>query len=302
MPTSPNSIETLLTLTHALVLRARSDARGQRQGIHPLSRRGASNEFREHKAYAPLDDVRRLDWKAYARQDKRYVKLFQDETQLDVHLIIDASGSMNYGEGLESKWLAAHQLALGLMELAHAQGDSVRATWWQGAHDSEALITPAHIAHHSQALLQHYVACAPQGRLTLRQMLCEPVIKRGGLHIVISDFLDASVGHAEPSLAQMLHTLRLRECEVWLCHIQHRDERDLPWRGAQRLSSMEEISAPPLNVDSDALRTQFKARTDQHRAFIDEQAKAGGAHHQLFWTDEALAPPLIALLNHNLKH
>src|SRR6266511_4337266 len=79
-----------------LCLRVRAIAEGILTGLHRSPHHGQSVEFAEHKEYAPGDDIRRIDWKAYGKFDKYYVKRFEQETNLRAYLVVDASGSMGY--------------------------------------------------------------------------------------------------------------------------------------------------------------------------------------------------------------
>ena len=65
-------------------------------GAHRSQRFGSSSEFAEHKLYAPGDDLKRLDWQAYARMDRYFVRRYEEEANLEIHLLVDASGSMGY--------------------------------------------------------------------------------------------------------------------------------------------------------------------------------------------------------------
>ena len=79
-----------------LRLRVRAVTEGVLTGLHKSPHHGQSVEFAEHKEYAPGDEIRHIDWKAYAKFDKYYVKRFEQETNLRAYLVVDASGSMGY--------------------------------------------------------------------------------------------------------------------------------------------------------------------------------------------------------------
>src|SRR2546429_9896245 len=84
-----------------LKLRARSIVEGALSGLHRSPHHGASVEFSEHKEYSPGDEIRRIDWKAYGKFDKYYVKRYEDETELRAYLVLDCSASMGYaGQGI----------------------------------------------------------------------------------------------------------------------------------------------------------------------------------------------------------
>src|SRR5277367_4321558 len=100
-----------------LKLRARTIVEGALAGLHRSPHHGASVEFAEHKEYSPGDEIRHIDWKAYGKFDKYYVKRYEEETELRAYLLVDASASMGYaaeGQPSVSKLVYASWLAAGL--------------------------------------------------------------------------------------------------------------------------------------------------------------------------------------------
>ena len=111
-----------------LVLDSRAIATNALTGLHRSPYRGSSIEFREHREYQHGDDLRRLDWRVYAKSDRLYVKQFEDETTLSVEIVIDNSASMNYRSSKSgvSKFERAQLLAAAIGDLAIRQGDAAR--------------------------------------------------------------------------------------------------------------------------------------------------------------------------------
>jgi len=109
----------------SLELRARHVVEGVMSGIHRSRARGFSVEFEEHRAYSPGDELRHIDWKAFGKFDRYLVKQYEDETNLRAHLVVDASGSMDYGEGSMTKWSYAATLSASLAHLLLRQSDAV---------------------------------------------------------------------------------------------------------------------------------------------------------------------------------
>jgi len=130
----------------AAVLRARRLVEGTLGGIHKSPHKGASIEFLEHKQYSPGDEMRHIDWKVVARSDKYYVKQFEDETNLRALLVIDTSGSMDYGAGETHKLGYAVRIAAALTYLLLNQSDAV-GLLAQGPRSERLYIPP--LAHHS---------------------------------------------------------------------------------------------------------------------------------------------------------
>src|SRR5690606_6610257 len=104
---------------------SRRPMQGNVSGRHASPHRGASVEFAEYRKYVPGDDLRRLDWRAYGRSDRHYVKEFEADTNLRCHLIVDTSGSMGFGSTGTTKFQYARRLAATLAYLGIQQGDAV---------------------------------------------------------------------------------------------------------------------------------------------------------------------------------
>ena len=109
-----------------MTARGRQLAEGTLTGMHKSPHQGSSVEFAQHREYAPGDEIRHIDWKAYAKSDKYYVKQFEDETNLRTYLLVDFSGSMDYGgDGRPTKLEYAARLATALAYVLLRRGDAV---------------------------------------------------------------------------------------------------------------------------------------------------------------------------------
>src|ERR1700716_3019317 len=108
-----------------LQVRARKGMEGVLTGLHKSPSYGQSVEFVEHKEYAPGDEIKHIDWRAFAKLDKYYVKRFEMETNLRALVVVDASGSMAYGRGALTKLAYASICAGALAYLLSRQGDQV---------------------------------------------------------------------------------------------------------------------------------------------------------------------------------
>src|SRR5512134_1540651 len=115
--------ETTLRKLNQLTLIASRVRSGAMKGERRSSRRGSSVEFADYRNYAPGDDLRRLDWNIYARLERPFIKLLEEEEDLAVHILVDGSQSMDWGEGDEHKFNYALRLAAGLGAITLASGD-----------------------------------------------------------------------------------------------------------------------------------------------------------------------------------
>src|SRR5688500_12401881 len=115
----------VLSRLAAVPLVGRQPMQGNVSGRHRSPHRGSGVEFAEYRKYVPGDDLRRLDWRAYGRSDRHYVKEFETDTNLRCCLVLDTSGSMEFGSGGVTKIAYARRLAGTLAYLAVEQGDAV---------------------------------------------------------------------------------------------------------------------------------------------------------------------------------
>src|SRR6185503_6382289 len=127
---------TLARLT-GVKLRARAVVEGVLSGLHKSPHQGQSVEFAEHKEYAPGDELRHLEWKAFGKFDRYYVKRYEHETNLRAVMVVDGSGSMAYGSGPLSKLDVARTLAGALSYLLVRQQDAAGLTVVAGHHISD---------------------------------------------------------------------------------------------------------------------------------------------------------------------
>lgn len=115
----------LLDAVRGLRWRARRVSRIAVPGIHPSRVRGSSAEFTEYRAYRQGDDLRRIDWKLFARSDRAHVRISEERAVTPTYIVLDASASMAFPDGEGSKWSLAQQMAVALSSVAHSGGDPV---------------------------------------------------------------------------------------------------------------------------------------------------------------------------------
>src|SRR5580692_3882044 len=125
MATSIQFDPTSLSKYGRLVLVARTLVEGFLTGVHKSPYKGFSVEFAEHRQYYPGDEIRHIDWRAYGKTDRYYIKEYEEETNLKAHLLVDASGSMAYKGKYLSKFEYAQYIAASLAYLMLHQRDAV---------------------------------------------------------------------------------------------------------------------------------------------------------------------------------
>ena len=188
---------------------SRQPMQGSVSGRHPSPHRGASVEFAEYRKYVPGDDLRRLDWRAYGRSDRFYVKEFEADTNLRCCLVLDTSGSMDFGSTGITKLEYARKLAGSIGYLAIQQGDAVGLSCVAGGivQNIPPRRNPAHLMNVFDVLEQ----VEARGETQLVPVLHElaETIRQRALIIIISDFF------VEPEeLRSCFEHLRFRKHDV----------------------------------------------------------------------------------------
>jgi uncharacterized protein (DUF58 family) len=253
----------ILARLGTMELKARAVVEGFLAGLHRSPYKGFSVEFAEYRHYLPGDDLSAVDWKVYARTDRHYIKRFEEDTNLECHLLLDVSASMNYrGSAPMPKMEYGSVLAASLGYLMSRQRDATGLITFDDRirYRMPAGARPAHL----HALLLALERLAPGVKSHMARplnQLAEALLKRS-LVIVISDLLDDPV-----SVVRGLRHLRARGTDVSVFQLLDPDELTFPFRGATRFRDLEdaaEVSADPLTVRAGYLR-ELQTLTDIYR-------------------------------------
>ena len=237
---SPEDIAGLRTLD----LRARTIVEGFLIGLHKSPWSGFSIEYTGYRPYYPGDSLRHIDWKLWGRTDRYYIKLFEEETNTRVFILIDISKSLDYGEGAGNKWRYVQTLAAALSFLALLNRDAPSVVFLQ---DEDMFILPPSAKFGQwQRILKLLEENKPRERNPNWEGIfrkLRPRLKRRSLIFILSDFM-FQVEHFKPALAQM----RFLKGDLSLFQILHRDEIAFPFDDDLRLEDLEsedylEISA-----------------------------------------------------------
>jgi len=220
-----------------LKLRVRAVAEGVLTGLHRSPHHGQSVEFAEHKEYTPGDEIRHIDWKAYAKFDKYYVKRFEQETNLRAWLLVDASGSMGYRGKDErlTKLEYASALAGTLAYLLVRQQDAAGLAVFAGG--VEKAIAPRAEPSHVSAIVETLEGLRPGGETRLAaavDFLVERAKRRSGV-FVFSDLQDR-----DERVLKLVAELRKRRHEVTIFHVLDPAELEFPFEDPTLFLSMED--------------------------------------------------------------
>lgn len=268
-----------------LLFASRLVVEGLYAGQHRSPYKGRSPEFVDYREYFPGDEIRTIDWKAYARTDRYFVKLFQQETDMNCYVLLDCSASMDYGgratrkhfPGAVSKFDYACQLAAALAYLLVKQGDKVSLTTFTDK--LGPFLPPGGTFPHLYKVLDTLERQKPAQRTAVAHAVrtAFPLCKRKGLLVVISDLLE------DPAeLYRALNLYRHRGFAVILLHLLHEHEHRLPPLAHVKFVDAENgdiIRARPADIAA-----EYEARLGAHLAELAAGARARRIEYQLVTT------------------
>ena len=256
----------------ALPLHARQAMLGSVSGKHRSPIKGSSLEFAQYRKYVPGDDTRRLDWRTWGRSDRFYIKEFEADTNLRLCLLLDTSGSMDFGPAGSSRFDYARRLAGTLGYLAAQQGDAVGL--WSLA-DQPVELPARRGAAHLGLVLDGLAGLRPRGGTTLLRALHDAAetLRQRALVAVFSDFF---VPPAELKLA--LQHLRFRRHDVTLFHLLDQQEIDFDFDRPARFVDLEGGDA--VLADPSLIARNYRAAVKAYLAEMAEVVRTAGVDYQ----------------------
>ena len=274
----------------SMELRARTVVEGFLSGLHRSPFKGFSVEFAEYRQYLPGDDLSTIDWKVYARSDRYYVKKFDEETNVECHLLLDVSGSMGYGSRDVTKLAYGSYLTASLAYLMNRQRDAVGFIAFD-----DNIVThlppsarPGHLRSVLLALNQLSLGTRSNVAKPLHQ-LADSLVKRGVV-VLLSDLLD------DPAKTiQGLKHLRFRGTDIVVFHLLDHDELTFPYDRLTRFRDMEtsdEVMAAPLEV-----RDHYLSEIESLVSHYKRELGLVGIDYQLVDTSKSLDFALMSYLS-----
>ena len=262
-----------------LLVFARSTVEGFFAGKHKSPYHGSSVEFADYKDYIPGDDPKRIDWRAYGRSRRLFVRQYEAETDMVMYLLVDVSGSMNYaGDGGQSKYIIAAKVAAALAYLMIHQGD--KAALGLFAAKLRSFLPPGGTRRHLHSLISELEMVQPAFRTGTAEALaeCNLLFKKRGRLVVLSDFWDDTDQTFE-ALSRFLH----RKFEILLLHVVHPHELDLPDAHAARFQDLE--THEEVEVEPDEIRAAYRESARRRADDIAGAANNRCISHALVHTD-----------------
>jgi uncharacterized protein (DUF58 family) len=282
-----------------LELRARAVVEGVLAGLHKSPFKGQSVEFLQHREYARGDDLRRVDWKVWGRQNRLTVKEFEEETNLRLTLLVDCSASMDYqadrpATGRLGKYDQAATLAASLAWLALSHGDAVGCAVFD---DHLRAAVPARTARSHLAEVVDVLERPRGGRGTAFAPVLREVAETlppRGLVAVVTDLLGDRDG-----IFQGLRMLRRRGHDLVLLHVMDDDELDFPFEGPTRFEGLELPDHVACNPR--ALREGYLAAVEEFLASARRRAVGMRCDYALVRTSEPVDGALIKFLSRRAR-
>jgi len=279
----------LLAKLDNLFFRARTVVEGLMSGLHRSPYVGSSVEFYEHREYSPGDDIRHIDWKAYGRFDRYYIKEHEEETNLECHILLDCSGSMDYRSNGVSKFEYGCYLSASLAYLLLRQQDSVGLAAF--AEDVLWSWPPRSGLGRVRELTEKLEEIAPGGHTSIATVLPKVLggIRKRGVMVVISDLFDSP-----EALDAALKQMRYRGNEVIVFHVLDPDELEFPFKGLTVFRDMEEERR--TLVDPLALREEYLRQVHEFVRGMERTCRAHEIDYVLLNTHTPLDKALVRFL------
>jgi uncharacterized protein (DUF58 family) len=277
-----------------LELRARGIVEGFMQGLHRSPFVGFSVEFASHREYAQGDDLRHVNWKLFARQNRLYVKQFDAETNMNLYLLLDVSASMECKSLGVSKLEYGAALAAALTHLALKQHDAVGVILL--ADEVLAHLPPRARPHQLQEILRVISTTKPRRTSSTARAFQQAaeLCKHRGIVVVLSDLFDDT-----GALMQGIDRMRFSRHEVILFHLWDPWERDLPLEGHYRFHDLE--TGEVLLTQAESIRDAYRSEVEQWRQELEVECRNRAVDRVELRTNEPLDRALLDYLVRRAK-
>jgi uncharacterized protein (DUF58 family) len=277
----------------SLDLRAQQVVEGYISGLHRSPFFGHSVEFVQHREYVAGDDIRHLDWKAWSKTDKFYIKQYEAETNTRTQLVVDVSESMHYGRGPMNKYEYACTAAACIAYLLMRQQDSAGLIAFDN--DVRQMLPSRASQNHLDAIVKTLNVSKPKEKTDIGKILrrvAEATAARG-MVVIFSDFLV----DREP-LIKGLEMLRHRRQDVMVFHVLDDDEITFPFAGTTRFEGLEE--QPQLLCDPRSLRDGYLEALEEYLVEVRRGCSKLGIDYTLVKTSDYLDAVLSRFLHQRM--
>lgn len=242
--------DTLVRLRLSIGHKSSMSMSGNRKSVQ----KGSSAEFSDFREYMPGDDIRRIDWNAYARLDKLFIKEYMEEKEAVVSILIDTSASMNYGGSPKSQ--LALSIAAALSYLALSGMDRVVV------YDMKRMASPFMVTGGKKGypgLLKWLEQLSFEGTADIHTAIRQMKLKGPGMTILLSDFLtEDMVNGPESEIEKMMKYLDYRRQKTVMLHVMAEEELEIGLSGMYHLIDMENQERLRITMDAESIRDYQK--------------------------------------------
>ncbi len=258
-------------------------------GMHASPQRGSSVEFAQHRAYAPGDETKKIDWKVFARSERLVVKEYVEETNLSLNILVDASESMAFSSLNWSKFDYARWGAAALAHLVLSKRDTAGLVIFDT--EMRAKVPPGNGTRQEIAILGELESAAPGGPTSVGSVLntLVPRLRRRGITAIFSDFFD-DIDDIMAGIKRLVH----RGHEPILFQIVDPLEMSFDLDKLVKLEGLE--NAGDLKIDPKAIRDAYLEEIEGHSRELAQKARALSIDFQRVSTTEPLDAVLSAYL------
>lgn len=269
----PEDIRKLATFEFA----PRALAEGYLAGKHRSPMRGSSIEFRDYREYVPGDDPAMIDWRVFARTDRYYLRTYEQETNLECHVFLDSSASMDFGDSI-TKLEYASFFTAALSCLVVLNNDRVSLQMFDDR--VREFFPPGSTRQHLHNLLHALEANTPGNRTSLANALRRsyPLLQHRGTLVIVSDFLD-DPAEIFDALSPYLH----RGFRIHLFQVLDPAEIELDSRGLVTFRDMENNRR--VVAHTERIRDRYRDCMHQHISSLRELSARRGVDFMLARTD-----------------
>lgn len=272
-----------------LSLQARSPMEGSVSGLHKSPHRGSSVEFAEYRNYVPGDDIRRLDWRVFARTDRFFLKEYEAETNLRCYFVLDCSGSMKFGNGFYTKLEYAKHLIATLAYIMAHQGDAVGLMC--SANKTFLEVPPKRNPAHLRTLFEALEQAEPRGTTGLVAALHDLAekVRRRALVVVFSDFfcdLD--------EILNCFQHLRFQRHDLAIFHLLDRAELEFQFDRPVRFVDLE--SSASIVTEPSSIRDEYLRQVGLFLEKLRSGCHEFGADYRRVVTDQGYEKVLADFL------
>lgn len=243
-------------------------------GNRKSTQKGSSTEFSDFREYMPGDDIRRIDWNAYGRLDRYYIKEYMEEKEAVVNILLDTSASMDYGENKKSE--LAVMLVSAFAYLGWSNMDRVTV------YDMKRMQTPyvgTGGKNAIQGLLLWLDKCSFEGQVDVNEAVRQMPAKGNGVTIIISDFLqEAFLEEGQEATKQLLRYLNYCKQKPVLLHVLAREELEISMTGTKNFIDAEDASTLRVTLEAPGIREYEQALKSFINTLQRESSRSGASY------------------------